>query len=261
MQSPLHANGADAGPVDNGSLLYGWDFGDPDSLVGGAGQDVSHSYANPGTRTATVTVKDKDDATGTSSVTVNVTKRGSTVGYTGATTFVVTDSGTLRAALSDNVSSGPVAGRTVEFYDGSTLLASGVTGNNGVATATYTFPLGSVGSHTITAKFAADSLYTASQSAGTAVTVTLNTSVLTYTGVLSTSPSKAVILTAKLTDDLGRPLGGKTVTFALGTQGCSGTTAATERSAARSRSSPRSPGKYPFTAQFAADANYTPRPW
>jgi len=252
----FHANGQDAGAVDNGGLLYSWNFGDPDSPVGGVGQDASHGYASPGSRTAVVTVTDKDGGTGTSSVSVTITKRGSTTGYTGATTFVVTDASTLRAALSDNVSLGTIAGRTLEFYDGVALIGTGTTGNNGVATLTYAFPLGSVGGHTITAKFAGDSLYTASQSV-TAVTVVKNTSALTYTGVLTSSPSKSATLTAKLTDDLGRPLAGKAVTFTLGSQGCSGTTAANGTVSCTISKLTQSPGKYPLNGQFAGDANYT----
>jgi hypothetical protein len=253
----FHANGSDAGPVDNGSLLYSWDFGDPDSPIGGVGQDVSHTYSMPGLRTAIVTVTDNDGATGTSSVAVNVIKRGSTTGYSGATTFVVTDAGTFRAALSDNLSAGPVAGRTVNFYDGSTLIASGITDNGGVATASYTFALGSVGAHTITAKFAGDGLYTPSDSGGTLVTVTRNTSVLTYTGVLTSSPSKAVTLTAKLTDDLGRPLSGKTVSFTLGVQGCTGITTANGTVSCTIAKLQQKPGQYAFALQYAGDADYT----
>ncbi len=251
----FHANGQDAGAVDNGSLLYSWNFGDPDSLVGGAGQDVSHGYANPGGRTAVVTVTDKDGGTGNSSVSVNVTRRGSTTGYTGPATFIVTDAATLRAALSDNVSLGAVAGRTVGFYDGANLIATGTTGNNGVASATYAFPLGSVGSHTITAKFAGDSLYTQSESSAV-VTVAQNASVLTFTGVLTSSPSKAVTLAAKLTDDLGRPLAGKTVSFTLGSQGCTGATGANGTVSCTISKLNQKPGKYTLNAQFAGDTNY-----
>ena len=251
----FHANGQDAGAVDNGSLLYTWDFGDPDSPVGGVGQDTSHGYANPGSRTAVVTVKDKDGGTGTSAVSVSITRRGSTTGYTGPATFIVTDAATLRAAVSDNTSAGAVAGRTVEFYDGATLIATGTTGNNGVASATYAFPLGSVGGHTITAKFGGDSLYTGSQSAA-AVAVVKNPSVLTYTGVLTSSPSKAGTLTAKLTDDLARPLVGKTVSFQLGSQGCSGVTAANGTVSCTIAKLTQNPGKYPLSAQFGGDADY-----
>ncbi len=253
----FHGNGADAGSVDNGILLYSWDFGDPDSAIGGAGQDVSHTYAKPGARTAMVIVTDNDGATGTSTVAVSVIQRGSTTGYTGATTFVVTDAGTFRAALSDNLTAGPIAGRTVGFYEGATLLASGITDNGGVATASYTFPLGTVGSHTITAKFAGDSLYTASDSGGTSVNVTKNTSVLTYTGVLVSSPSKAVTLTAKLTDDLGRPLSGKQVFFTLGSQGCNGFTIANGTVTCTISKLTQNPGKYPFTVNFGGDVSYT----
>ncbi len=70
-------------PFDNANLLYSWDFGDPNSPIGAAGQDVSHVYSAPGVDTAHVTVTDPQGAPGTGSVQVTVLKRGTATGYTG----------------------------------------------------------------------------------------------------------------------------------------------------------------------------------
>jgi hypothetical protein len=254
----FHGNGADTGPVDNGSLLYAWDFGDPYSTVGGSGQDVSHTYGTPGHYTAMVTITDNDGATGNANVGVTVNKRDSNTAYTGGTTFVVTDAGTLKAELNDSIVAGPISGRTVDFYDGATWIASGVTGTNGVATANYTFPLGSVGPHTITAKFAGDTFYNPSQSA-MSVTVNQNATQLAYTGPLTSNPSKALVLTAKLTDDLARALAGKTVNFTLGSQTCNGQlTASTGIVSCTIPKLTQKPGNYTLTSSFAGDADYQP---
>jgi hypothetical protein len=75
--------------------------------------------------------------------------------------------------------------------------------------------------------------------------------------VLTSSPSKAVTLTAKLTDDLGRPLSGKTVSFTLGVQGCTGTTIANGTVSCTIAKLTQKPGLYASTIQFAGDLNYT----
>ena len=97
-------------------------------------------------------------------------------------------------------------------------VGSAVTDNNGNASVPYTPPLGSVGTLCVVAKFGGDTYYNSADSvgscspAGTTLNVALNSAALSYTGPLQTSPSKAVTLTAKLVDDLGRPLMGKHVT-------------------------------------------------
>jgi hypothetical protein len=86
-----------------------------------------------------------------------------------------------------------------------------VTDNSGNASISYTPPLGSVGTPCVVAQFAGDAYYNSTASTGcspdgTTLNIEQNPAVLTYTGSLTSSPSKAVTLTAKLTDDLGRPL-------------------------------------------------------
>jgi hypothetical protein len=261
----FHGNGADAGSPDNGTLLYSWAFGDPGSPLGASGQDASHVYGAPSVTpyVATVTVTDNDGATGTSNVNVTVLKRNSTVAYAGDTSFRVTDAGTLRASLADGLTSEKIPGRTVAFYVNGVLVGSAVTDNSGNASIQYTPPLGSVGTQCVVAQFAGDSYYNSTASTGgcspdgTTLNVGQNPAVLTYTGSLTSSPSKAVTLTAKLTDDLGRPLANKPVNFTLGAQVCNG--AVTSATGIVSCTIPKlnqNPKKYPFIAAFPGDANY-----
>jgi hypothetical protein len=261
----FHGNGSDTGPTDNASLLYAWDFGDPNSPVGATGQDATHTYSAPsapGTPyQAKVTVTDNDGATGSDTVNVTVIKRDSSLAYMGDTSFTVTDGGTLRAALGDGLTSGAVPGRTVDFYVDGTKVGSGVTDNSGNVSVAYTPPLGSVGAHCVQAKFAGDAKYNASAStggcaAGTAISVAKNQSGLAYTGPLTSSPSKSVTLTAKLTDDLARALVGKSISFSLGSQSCSGTTDATGNVSCTIAKLNQNPGNYLFVVNFAGDANY-----
>lgn len=155
----FHANGADAGAVDNGSLLYTWDFGDPNSLVGAAGQDVSHVYSMPGTYTATVTVRDKDGGSSTDTVQVTVPKRATTLVYTGPVQSLPNKRITLTATLTDSLGQ-PVAGATVTFTVGS-QTATGVTNGAGVATASLALNQKN-GSYPLDASFAGNVKYLAS---------------------------------------------------------------------------------------------------
>ena len=116
---------------------------------------------------------------------------------------------------------------TITFYDGATSLGTGTL--NGFGTATLSVSTLSVGSHSITASYAATSGFLASTS--TAVTLVINAPATTTTA-LSASPNPAsaganVVLTASTTAASGTPAG--TITFydgitSLGTASLSGGT-------------------------------------
>ena len=158
----FHANGADAGLVDNGSLLYSWDFGDPNSLIGAAGQDVSHVYSMPGVYTATVTVHDKDGGTGTNSVQVTVAPRATTLVYTGPVQSLPNKRVSLTATLTDSLGQ-PVAGALVTFTVGG-QTATGVTNGSGIATASLALNQKN-GTYPLNASFAGDARYLSSTAA------------------------------------------------------------------------------------------------
>jgi PKD repeat protein len=155
----FHANGSDPGPIDNANLLYSWDFGDPNAPVGAVGQDASHTYSQPGTYTAQVTVTDLDGATATSQVQVTVLKRATTIAYTGPLKSLPSKNITLAASLVDELGQ-PVVGRTVAFALGS-QTASAATNSSGVASVTIKLNQ-KQGTYPVSAGFAGDGKYVAS---------------------------------------------------------------------------------------------------
>ena len=156
----FHANGADQGPVDNASLLYAWNFADPNSPIGASGQDASHVYSMPspaGTPyVAGVTVFDHDGASGTNAVNVTILKRATTTSYTGPLKSTPSKNITLTASLVDELNQ-PVSGRTVVFTLG-TQTISAATNVAGVATATIKLNQ-KQGSYALQASFAGDAKY------------------------------------------------------------------------------------------------------
>lgn len=185
-----------------------------------------------------------------------VTQRGTVLSYTGSTSGDVTDQATVKASLVDDQGA-PVVGRTVQFFaDGSaTPFASAATNAFGTASTSSAFPLGSVGPHTIVAKFAGDSLYVSSQTTA-AFSVGKDGTILTYNGPLSAKRSHAVVLSAALTDDAGRSLAGRAVTFTLGSQGCSATTNASGVATCTIAKLTEKTGGYAVNANFAGTADY-----
>jgi hypothetical protein len=159
----FHANGEDVGPVDDLTLVYGWDFGDPNSPIGASGQDASHVYSMPspaGTPyTAAVTVRDHDGATGTNTVKVTILKRGTITAYTGPLQANSSKNVVLTASLVDELNQ-PVSGRTIVFTLGSQTI-SAATDGAGVATATIKLNQ-KHGSYPLKASFAGDSKYLSS---------------------------------------------------------------------------------------------------
>jgi PKD repeat protein len=112
---PIALNGAgtDPGSADQATLKYQWNFGDGSPSASGGGS-VSHAYATPGTYTATLQVCDKDLACSIDTASVTVTKRGTSVGNSGATAGIFDTPATLQASLVDQLGS-PVNARTVSF--------------------------------------------------------------------------------------------------------------------------------------------------
>lgn len=255
---PFHANGSDAGAIDNLSLLYSWTFGDPNDPLGANGQDVTHTYSKPGSYAAQVTVHDKDGTQGDDTVNVTITRRDTSLGYTGATSGQITDSLLLRAALVDEYGM-PVVGRSVGFLVDGATVAWAMTDSAGVAQVNWNIPLGTApGLHYVVAAFIADDLYkgTTTPAALNLVSVQKETTVLTYTGPAQAKPSKTVPVSATLKDDDGNAVAGKTIVFTLGTQSC---TAATDGSGIASCSIPKlsqKSGSYAMVVSFAGDANY-----
>src|SRR4051795_9304240 len=78
----LNGQATDPGSNDQATLQYTWSFGDGSPSASG-GPNATHAYATPGDYTATLKVCDKDGGCDTDSSIVHVTKRDTTLGYTG----------------------------------------------------------------------------------------------------------------------------------------------------------------------------------
>src|SRR5262249_12373183 len=90
----------DPGSKDQATLTYTWTVGDA-SPSGSGGPAVVHAYAAPGDYAATLQVCDKDGACDTDSRTIHVTKRETTLGYTGVLSSAPSKAVALSATLVD----------------------------------------------------------------------------------------------------------------------------------------------------------------
>ncbi len=164
---PIAFNGqeTDPGSADQSTLQYTWDFGDGSPSASG-GPSVVHGYAQPGTYTATLTVRDKDGGQDSDTRQIIVTKRGTTIGYTGPLSSLPSKSVTLTASLTDGYGQA-VQGRSVHFTLGA-QSADATTNASGIATVTIKLSQ-KKGSYPLGVSFAGDSKYVSSSSSGTFV--------------------------------------------------------------------------------------------
>jgi hypothetical protein len=253
----LNGSAVDPGTAQQPFLTYSWEFGDGS---GSGGASVTHTYATPNTYNATFSACDPEAVCSTPNPTtqVQVNERGTTLSYTGVTTSDVTDSATFDTSLIDDQGQ-PVVGRTVDYFaDGSAVpFASAATNSFGHAKATFAFPNGTVGMHTIIAQFAGDGMYLSSTSSpAVSYTVNKDGSGLLYGGPVSSLPSKALTLSAILADDSGRALSGMTITFTLGTQSCTGVTNVTGVASCTIAKLSEKTGTYTLTSTYAGNGDY-----
>ena len=115
---PVQFNGqaTDPGSADQPTLQYSWDFGDGSPSADG-GPSVAHTYAMPGDYTATLMVCDKDGGCNSDTRIVHVTRRDTTLGYTGPLSASPSKIITLTADLVDKYGE-PVVGKKVNFVLG-----------------------------------------------------------------------------------------------------------------------------------------------
>jgi PKD domain len=162
---PVQLNGqaTDPGANDQATLQYTWTFGDGSPSATG-GPSVAHAYATPGDYTATLQVCDKDGGCDTDSAIVHVTKRDTTLGYTGPLASAPSKSVPVSATLVDSYGQ-PVAGKKITFQLG-TQTAVGTTDSTGKASAEIKL-VQKPGSYALSAGFAAgDAKYNASGDTG-----------------------------------------------------------------------------------------------
>lgn len=122
----FNGQATDPGWIDQATLQYTWVFGDGLPSAS-AGPSVVHSYATPGTYTADLFVCDKENACAGDSRQIIVTKRDTTLGYTGPLSGSPSKSVTLSATLVDEYGQA-VVGRKVTFVLGGQLVMGATDG-------------------------------------------------------------------------------------------------------------------------------------
>jgi PKD repeat protein len=155
-----HVDAVDPSPVDQNTLSYRWAFGDGQSADG---RDVTHAFAAPGSYNSSVVVTDKDGGSGSAAFSTAISKRATTLVYTGASQSQPSKSVTLAATLTDDHGQ-PVVGRLVSYGLGpqTTSAATNAAGLSSIQLYMTQKP----GTYTRTASFAGDSLYLASADNG-----------------------------------------------------------------------------------------------
>ena len=104
----------------NRPLIYQWDFGDDH---GSANQTVQHTYTRPGRYTATVTVTDEQNKTGTDTVEVEVTAAGNRPPVVTAVRQPEARGGAARRRLQRERASTPTATRATSSTCGTSVTA------------------------------------------------------------------------------------------------------------------------------------------
>jgi hypothetical protein len=89
-----------------------------------------------------------------------------------------------------------------------------------------------------------------------AFNVSKDGTVTTYAGPTQSQPSHTVAVTAKVTDDMTRPLAGLTINFQVGTQSCSAVTDASGTASCAIPKLNQKAGSYTMTASFAGTGDY-----
>lgn len=245
----FNGSATDPGSADQATLTYSWDFGDGTPPSASGGPSVFHSYSTPADYTATLTVYDKDGGHASDSRIVHVRKRTVSVGYLGDTAGTYDTQGSLSGSLVDEFGS-PVNGRKLTFFVSGGTAGSAVTSSSGVASTAYT-PLLDAASYGTAASFdgTSDTLYESGSGSGS-ITIAHKASTVTYSGALTGGPNKTITLSAKLVDATGKALGGRTITFKLGTQSISVATDVITGVASTPLKLTQKNGKYPLTATW-----------
>jgi hypothetical protein len=159
----LNGQATDPGSNDQATLQYTWTFGDGTPSATG-GPSVAHAYAAPGDYTATLQVCDKDGGCDSDSAIVHVTKRDTTLGYTGPLSSAPSKTVAVSATLVDEYGQA-VVGKKVTFQLGS-QTAVGTTDSTGKASANIKLTL-KPGSYPLSATFpTGDARYNAAGDTG-----------------------------------------------------------------------------------------------
>ncbi len=162
-------------------FAYSWSFGDGTTATGSL--NPAHTYANPGSYTAGVTVTDANKLTSTSSVVVTVNDVAPTVTLAGSTSATAGTAQSFTAAATDVCPVVQAAGFTYAWTFGDGGTGTGATPSHTYATAgTYTV--------TVTAKDEYGKTGTASES----MVVASSSAVLFHDTFSGTAPSCGLVV-------------------------------------------------------------------
>jgi sugar lactone lactonase YvrE len=196
---------------------------------------------------------------------------GSTVTITGIPTSIqvasasadFADATTVSATLTNQSSGAAVSDQQLEFTLNGTESCTATTDGNGHASCQIT-PGEQAGSYNLAVSFAASGSLAGSSGSGS-FTVNHEETAIAYTGPTSGTGGQPITLSGKLTTDdpaASTGLGGKSITFTLGSgagaQTCSATTAAAGTASCTITMISQPPGTVPLSVTFAGNSYYVP---
>jgi Big-like domain-containing protein len=235
----------------------------PVSTVNGTATSVSTTTLAVGPHTVVATYSGDENFQGSSATLIQVVNKSPTVTtYTGPTSSDFDDAFTASGTLT-GFGGAPLAGKLLTFSLGAgtgTETCSAFTNGSGIAQCPL-IPNEAAGSYTLTASFAGDADFLASNDP-VPFTITKEETALHYTGPTLIPNNQNVSFSALLKEDDVSPIAGRTVTITIGSggtaQSCAGVTnAAGVATCPILVSQPLGPG-LPIHAQFAGDGFYLP---
>ncbi len=213
----------------------------------------SYTGANPGVDTLQATTVVSGETLSSNLAAVEWTSIPTTLVYTGAQVGEYSDPMLLAARLTESPTGQPLAGRTLAFVLGS-QTATAVTGADGSATVEIV-PDGLPGATPLAVAFAGEGAWSGSATSRLAV-ITPEDTVLTLSEVSAVASGGAQPVSARLVDDDGQPLAGRTVTFRLGTATAEAVTGADGTATASLVVPSLTTGTARLEATFTGDAWY-----
>jgi PKD repeat protein len=182
---PVTLAGTATDPDGNpNGMVADWSFGDGTT---GTMLEAAHTYTEPGTYTATLTVTDADGGVASDTVVVTVVPRASSLTITTTPTLDITKA-TVTATFADAVdpATARLENHAVHFQTGAATCTA-TTSATGGASCTLPAAALALGPSTVTARFDGDPLYTANVATGAVLVYAMPTGGIFAIGDVSTT--------------------------------------------------------------------------
>ncbi|GAA2248772.1 hypothetical protein GCM10010401_23210 [Rarobacter faecitabidus] len=229
----------------NATINWGDGTASSNGTIGSGNVSGSHTYATPGTYTATVTVTGAGTSASTTTEIV-VTTASSSVTLTGPSTNPIGTAANVTATVAPAAATGTVQW-SVDGVDSGTP-----TPLNGSNQVTFDVSGLTAGSHSIVATYSGDSVFATSASAGHAITITkLASSITLGASASSVTIGDSVTLTATVSPAVA----GRSVTF-TGPDSWSATATTNASGIATTSVTPSAVGAANYSASVAENATY-----